>query len=289
MGFILLPEFRLPAPTRNDFAATYGYDGGRNRTFPPLTTGKNPPKQHYDTPGNFSENNTTPPPPRTLFVKSYYGFRYYSPELGRWLNRDPIEEQGGVNLYGFVANDGINFVDKLGLKKECCPSGKWQGVGLVVKIQFAISYVQVTGSYVCDDAPIQADVIGQDLGWGIAAGAGFSVPVKLTPISGAMFKKDLIGKTMMDKTEWAKVSAKIGVGSVEAEISDDSAWWNGTGKTSASIKGTVGVPATPIGGGGSVTVDENGISAQPEVGGGLELDVGLFNAVTVFVDDVVGL
>lgn len=41
----------------------------------------------------------------------YYGFRYYSPELGRWLNRDPIEEQGGVNLYGMVGNDPVNKFD----------------------------------------------------------------------------------------------------------------------------------------------------------------------------------
>ncbi len=30
----------------------------------------------------------------------YYGYRYYSPELGRWISRDPIEEDGGFNLYG---------------------------------------------------------------------------------------------------------------------------------------------------------------------------------------------
>ena len=45
----------------------------------------------------------------------YYGHRFYSPELGRWLSRDPIEEKGGINLYGFVKNDSINNVDKLGL------------------------------------------------------------------------------------------------------------------------------------------------------------------------------
>jgi RHS repeat-associated protein len=45
----------------------------------------------------------------------YYGYRYYSPEMGRWLNRDPIEEQGGWNLYGFVGNDGVGKVDYLGL------------------------------------------------------------------------------------------------------------------------------------------------------------------------------
>ena len=44
----------------------------------------------------------------------YYGFRYYSPEMGRWLNRDPIQERGGVNVYIFVANNSIGFVDLLG-------------------------------------------------------------------------------------------------------------------------------------------------------------------------------
>lgn len=45
-----------------------------------------------------------------------YGYRYYSPSMGRWLNRDPIEENGGVNLYAFVQNDPVNFVDLLGLE-----------------------------------------------------------------------------------------------------------------------------------------------------------------------------
>lgn len=45
----------------------------------------------------------------------YYGYRYYSPALGRWLSRDPIEERGGLNLYAFVNNDPVNKWDKLGL------------------------------------------------------------------------------------------------------------------------------------------------------------------------------
>jgi len=45
----------------------------------------------------------------------YYGFRSYSPELGRWVNRDPIEERGGVNLYGMVGNDAVNRWDLLGM------------------------------------------------------------------------------------------------------------------------------------------------------------------------------
>jgi RHS repeat-associated protein len=48
----------------------------------------------------------------------YYGYRYYDPTTGRWLSRDPIEEKGGVNLYGFVGNDAVDKLDVLG--KECC-------------------------------------------------------------------------------------------------------------------------------------------------------------------------
>jgi RHS repeat-associated protein len=41
----------------------------------------------------------------------YYGYRYYDPITGRWPSRDPIEEKGGVNLYGFVGNNGVNDYD----------------------------------------------------------------------------------------------------------------------------------------------------------------------------------
>ncbi|MDI9382262.1 MAG: RHS repeat-associated core domain-containing protein [Verrucomicrobiota bacterium] len=47
-----------------------------------------------------------------------YGYRYYNPSAGRWLSRDPIEEQGGLNLYGFVNNDPVDFVDVFGLWKS---------------------------------------------------------------------------------------------------------------------------------------------------------------------------
>lgn len=43
-----------------------------------------------------------------------YGYRSYDPVQGRWVNRDPIDEEGGVNLYGFVGNDGMNELDHLG-------------------------------------------------------------------------------------------------------------------------------------------------------------------------------
>jgi uncharacterized protein RhaS with RHS repeats len=38
----------------------------------------------------------------------------YNPSTGRWLNRDPIGERGGVNLYALVGNDPLGEIDVLG-------------------------------------------------------------------------------------------------------------------------------------------------------------------------------
>jgi RHS repeat-associated protein len=52
----------------------------------------------------------------------YYGYRFYDPNLQRWINRDPIEEEGGGNLYGFVINGPTIWVDGDGMGLQP-PSG----------------------------------------------------------------------------------------------------------------------------------------------------------------------
>jgi RHS repeat-associated protein len=42
-------------------------------------------------------------------------FRAYDAGLGRWLSEDPVEEEGGINLYGYVGNEPVNEWDPLGL------------------------------------------------------------------------------------------------------------------------------------------------------------------------------
>jgi RHS repeat-associated protein len=44
-----------------------------------------------------------------------YGYRWYNPSAGRWINRDPINEYGGTNLYAFVGNNPMNALDARGL------------------------------------------------------------------------------------------------------------------------------------------------------------------------------
>ena len=54
---------------------------------------------------------------------SYYNYRLYDSTNGRWINRDPIYEQGGLNLYNFIGNNSVNKWDKYGLVPQgpgCC-------------------------------------------------------------------------------------------------------------------------------------------------------------------------
>ncbi|WP_283181484.1 RHS repeat domain-containing protein [Pseudomonas svalbardensis] len=41
----------------------------------------------------------------------YYGARYYAPWLQRWVSADPAGDVDGLNLYGFVGNNPICYVD----------------------------------------------------------------------------------------------------------------------------------------------------------------------------------
>ena len=45
----------------------------------------------------------------------YWGYRYYSPGLGRWISRDPMEERGALNVYAAFNGNSLFFVDALGL------------------------------------------------------------------------------------------------------------------------------------------------------------------------------
>ena len=51
--------------------------------------------------------------PDTALVQ--FGARWYDAASGRWLSKDPILLEGGLNLYVFCGNDPVNFADPTGL------------------------------------------------------------------------------------------------------------------------------------------------------------------------------
>ena len=116
----------------NDGASSYcpTYDGNGNVSEYVDATGTVVAHYEYDAFGrtvaesgakaaDFSHRFSTKP--KENFGEFYnYGYRFYDAGLGRWLNRDPIEERGGVNLYGFVGNDGVNSWDLLGMHCDDC-------------------------------------------------------------------------------------------------------------------------------------------------------------------------
>ena len=53
----------------------------------------------------------------------YYGYRYFSSQMGRWINVDPIGERGGPNRYAYIRNNPPNKMDYLGMmagSRPCC-------------------------------------------------------------------------------------------------------------------------------------------------------------------------
>ncbi len=77
----------------------------------------------YDAFGVLMKKTTTIEQPYMFSTKPYdsgtglydFGFRNYMPEPGKWTTRDPLGEEGGINLYQMVGNNPVRWVDPNGL------------------------------------------------------------------------------------------------------------------------------------------------------------------------------
>lgn len=90
----------------------------------------------------------------------YYNYRYYNPADGRWINRDPIAEEGGWNLYGFVDNEVVFTIDYLGKETNefgytmTIPAGY---IPILLIIEGSIS-IEKKKNCVCIEAKLRTDV-----------------------------------------------------------------------------------------------------------------------------------
>jgi len=60
-------------------------------------------------------------------VTALYNFRarWYAPTIGRWLSKDPIGLEGGLNLYAFCGNDPLNYMDPFGCLEAISAYNDW--------------------------------------------------------------------------------------------------------------------------------------------------------------------
>lgn len=62
----------------------------------------------------------------------YYGYRYYNPDTGRWLNRDPLDETFELSLYAFNHNAPLEHIDPDGQHPLLISSAIGAGIGAAV-------------------------------------------------------------------------------------------------------------------------------------------------------------
>ncbi|MCP4351614.1 MAG: hypothetical protein GY795_39620 [Desulfobacterales bacterium] len=157
----------------------------------------------YDTFGNLMSESGNLTQPFKFSTKrydnnigvSYYGYRFYLSAFGRWMNRDPLGEKGGINLYRVVENNLINYLDPLGLsntfeQQAFCPSNrnspcrntfpqcmrkclnKMNSAWLVpISVGFGLEALLGTGAVAAEGTIIGTGL----LGWGLGTSIGCSI------------------------------------------------------------------------------------------------------------------
>ena len=101
---------RVLSPSRPDFGKIAETPNQNTETIGSFTLNLRLPGQYFDAETGYH----------------YNGFRDYSPELGRYLQADPIGLNGGMNLYAYCGGDPVNKADPMGLADPGADIGNGQ-------------------------------------------------------------------------------------------------------------------------------------------------------------------
>jgi len=181
--------------------------------------------------------------------------RYYDPETGRYMTPDPIGLDGGINLYGYVGNNPINFVD---------PNGQWAVGAVIGAVAGGLGGVN---SALISGGSLKSDIIG-----GISGGLAGAV------VGGAL--PDFVG-----------LSASNAAGAMAGSIFGGAVGGATGGLISSAIAGNVSGNAALV---GAATGAFAGTVAAPGVGlaaigtGGSELGMALMGATGGILGDTIG-
>ena len=168
------------------------------------------------------------PPPANQDCIRGCGPCAYEPASGRpeWPSRDPIEEQGGWNLYGFVANDAVSRYDALGLSDAAVMSGAAAAGGGASAILSGIAAIG-------DAIPPVAATIGIGAGTGIGA----------IGIAGGLI--DITAPPRRPRPVPIGKGSRTRPRAIPIPIADVD-WWKGCPPCEPHSRGTLGYQAHPV-------------------------------------------
>ncbi len=129
------------------------------------STGEIKEQRTYDVFGNLinrTGENTTPIGFQSKYYDTesglyYYYHRYYDPKTGRFITEDPIGISGGLNLYRFVNNNPVNYVDPWGLygknwvKEHNLAAGKEIDSNTILDVDEYMHYLWDVAKYTMKD------------------------------------------------------------------------------------------------------------------------------------------
>jgi len=97
-----------PGDTGDDLSYIYFYDAYGNNLLDPSESGPYANHNPFRFSTKYFDDETG---------LGYWGYRYYSPRLGRWTSRDLVGERPGAHLCSYIDNDPVDHYDFLGLVK----------------------------------------------------------------------------------------------------------------------------------------------------------------------------